>query len=296
MRRKSMKPPEIVLRSACNQRCVYCLAAGRRRGQSAAEIEAVLAAGHTQVSFQGGEPLFSPKLPYWVRRAREKGIEATVFTNGTLLSDDSVVEPVLSAGASCFNVNFPSHLPRLHDYLTGTSGGFRAKVAGIRKLLDSGRARVVFTFVINKFNYSSFPRYIEYVADNFPGLFYVNAYFIINNGAVLKRRELIPAVSECSPYIRAGLETAARRGLKVMVDGIPLCHLGGFEECSADTQRLVLEKHVDMYEKAKGPVCKKCGLNSICAGLRADYAKKFGFGELSPSLANPETVRRRVWQ
>lgn len=284
------------MRSACNQRCVYCLAEGRRRGQSAREIEAVLDCGHGQVSFQGGEPLFSGKLPYWIRRARAKGIEVTVFTNGTLLSDAAVLRPVLEAGAENFNINFPSHIPRLHDYLTGTSGGFKAKVAGIKKLLKTGKVRIVFTFVINKLNYASFPRYISYVAENFPGVFYVNAYFIINNGAVLKRGNLIPSVAECAPFIRAGLEAAAKLGVKVMADGIPLCHLGGFEEHSADTVRLVLEKHVDMYEKAQGPVCRKCGLRKICAGLRADYAKEFGFSELAPSLANPETIKRRVWQ
>ena len=92
--------------TACNLRCVHCeLSAGEPRPYEMQtgeilEVAAYLAAaGCTNVSLTGGEPLVRGDWPEIARGFTRLGIQVKIVTNGVLL-DDGAIELMAGAGVS----------------------------------------------------------------------------------------------------------------------------------------------------------------------------------------------------
>ncbi|MBW2279051.1 MAG: radical SAM protein [Deltaproteobacteria bacterium] len=106
----SPRPPEdepplvqLQLTNDCNLACKYCCTdSGKPRGrelgfeQLCEIVEAArrLMGPKTRFAILGGEPLLSPHALPLARRINELGHPLTVFTNGTLLGDPNLAEPL----------------------------------------------------------------------------------------------------------------------------------------------------------------------------------------------------------
>lgn len=263
--------PNVFLTAACNRRCVYCSAEGEDRAMSARDVREVLARRKGTLVFEGGEPLLTRRLEAWVREARAGGAkDIAVLTNGLNLTDRRRLA-LRRAGVDHFHFNFPSHIGKLYDPLTGTRGLFRRQTEAIKAAAADGPEAAVLVCVLNSKNYRFLPAYVEFAAREFPGLFYIAFNFIKVKGAVKKRVWLVPKLGELSPYLRAALARARELGVNCLVDGVPLCFLRGFEAHSRDVTFLMRGDGVYLSEKERVPACSRCGLSSVCAGPRADY-------------------------
>lgn len=123
----------------CQCACVHC-GAGLYRKDRQDELtpEEILAfidrlgqLGAAAVHFFGGEPLLAAQLPDYVRRARARGMKASVDSNGLLL-DEAMVLRLKEAGIDIVRVSLDSPEPGEHDALRGVPGVFGKAVEGLR--------------------------------------------------------------------------------------------------------------------------------------------------------------------
>lgn len=114
--------------------------------------------GPYHVSFSGGEPLLRPDLPKLVRHVKNKGLKATVVTNGIILNKDRTAE-LVDSGVDLFQVTLLAANQALHD---GLEGGpfFEKVVSSIAGLVNAG-AEVATSFVACKDNIANFEKVLE---------------------------------------------------------------------------------------------------------------------------------------
>ncbi len=283
----------IFLTNSCNQNCIFC----SRLVQKIPEpIKDTILSQKDTLSIEGGEPVLSKDLLRWVNFARENGTRNIILcTNGTGLQNRKFVRNLSDAGVTLFNVNFPTHIEKLFNVLTRTKGFLKQRVAAIKNILDvAGGDRVRLTFVINKLNYLTMPQYARFVKAEFPGLFQIELNLIKVFGCVRSRKFLVPSLTDIEQFLCSISEFCKNNKIKLIVDGIPLCFMEGFESDSIDAYKLVTGKHTYLEEKARPKKCKNCSLSFVCAGPRKDYVRIYGNKELRPSRKDPGPIIKKV--
>lgn len=131
----------LYLTHACNLHCRYCFndAGPRHRDElSTAEwtiiIDDIAAAGVRHVDFLGGEPLLRPDLLALASRARRRGLNTALITNGTLVSES--VAPGIAAHFDDVQVSIDG-VGAVNDRLRG-AGSFQRAAHGLQHLLAQG--------------------------------------------------------------------------------------------------------------------------------------------------------------
>ena len=283
--------PNIILTTRCNGRCIYCSANGEDRHMSIDGVRfSVFNSGHNALVFEGGEPLLCLDLEYWVRMARKSGVEeAHILTNGYLLNSERL-ESLFEAGATHFHFNFPSHISEIHETLTDLKGHFEKQVASISRVYDKNPESLVLVCVVNSLNYKYLADYVEFVAKKFPKLFYIAFNSIKVMGNVRRRRNLVPRLTEVSPYLISALKKAKELHIPCLCDGFPLCVLKGWEVYSRDIEHLLRGNPTYLKEKEAVRQCRKCTLSDLCAGIRKDYVYVHGKSEVKASSLSPEPI------
>ncbi len=132
----------------CNLDCVHCYL-GPRAGREALGdseigaarmhllIDEITEAGCLNLLITGGEPLLREDFPEIYRHAKENGLLVTVFTNGTIITDDITGLfcdlPPLEVEISVYGATAP-----VYESITRVRGSFERCMEGIRSLLDRG--------------------------------------------------------------------------------------------------------------------------------------------------------------
>ena len=145
----------------CNLRCVHCYLGDQAEQHrlkdcelAAAAVKAALSewtdAGCLYLTLTGGEPLLRPDFADIYRHARESGLVVTVFSNGTLVADETVdlfrEWPPRKVEISLYGATAATH-----DGVTGVPGSHARAWAGIRRL-QAGGIRVALKTVLMKAN------------------------------------------------------------------------------------------------------------------------------------------------
>jgi len=134
----------IDLTSRCNLRCVHCYVPPAGQGGEELSTERLLhlldetaEAGCLYLLLTGGEPLLRDDFVDVYRHAKTKGMIVTVFTNGTLVTDEHLDAfsdlPPHNIEISLYGATAPTY-----ERITGVPGSFAQCMAGIRALLDRG--------------------------------------------------------------------------------------------------------------------------------------------------------------
>lgn len=132
---------------SCNLRCVHCYL-GPQSGiakRQAVEmstrrileiIDEITEAGCLYLLLTGGEPLLRADFPYIYRHAKERGLLVTVFSNGTLVSEEIVALfrelPPQEVEISLYGATAPTY-----ERITGVRGSYERCMLGIRRLVDN---------------------------------------------------------------------------------------------------------------------------------------------------------------
>lgn len=145
----------------CNLNCIHCYlgdqAEQHRRQPSELDTGAVkqaltewAEAGCLYLTLTGGEPLLRPDFAEIYRHARELGLVVTVFTNGTLVTEQITAlfreYPPRKVEISLYGATAATH-----DGITGRPGSHRRAWEGVRRLLAAG-VRVELKTVLMKPN------------------------------------------------------------------------------------------------------------------------------------------------
>ncbi|MHB0995658.1 MAG: radical SAM protein [Elusimicrobiales bacterium] len=265
----------------CNQRCVFCSwpeEGGRGPAPGLKDWLRELAAlppGLAQIS--GGEPLLaSPAdLCLLLGAARRLGRRAELQTNALAAADIPAADllkivKALNAAGGYFNVNFPAASPAVDFKITRARGGFKKRLAGVRRLIKAG-AQVRLTHVISSLNYKSLPAFAAFAARSLKGAAWIQFSFIKGAGRAGDGK-YIPGYSAVQPYLEKALAACSGAGFHCEVDHIPPCRLGRFWELNVDVEKMRKGlKGPHLSEKKRLPACRGCRFIKVCPGPRKDY-------------------------
>lgn len=122
--------------SECNLHCIYCYNHWKRPGeaplqvpekqynQNIATLRKLFKVAHVKhVTFSGGEPSLSERLEEQILFCRMKGASISLISNGYALTTERISE-LIRLGVSLFEFPFHSHIPSVHDRMTGVVGSW----------------------------------------------------------------------------------------------------------------------------------------------------------------------------
>ena len=265
----------------CNQRCVFC--SWPEEGGRGPEADlrawlkeiAAMPAGLVQLS--GGEPLLAgaPSLCLLLGAVRRLGRPVELQTNALAAADMPQADLLKLAGAlnaagGYLNVNFPAASPALDYKITRARGGFKKRLAGVRRLLKAG-AQVRLTHVISSLNYKALPAFAAFAARSLKGAAWLQFSFIKGAGRA-EDGAFIPEYSKVQPYLEKALAICAKAGIHCEVDHVPPCFLGKYSGLNVDIEKMKRGlKGPHLQEKKHVPACRGCRFFKLCPGPRKDY-------------------------
>jgi MoaA/NifB/PqqE/SkfB family radical SAM enzyme len=287
----------INITTKCNSDCIFCSRIGEVFGDPEEMIPGIIRSQKNTISFEGGEPTLCPELFKWIDLAkRGKTREIILVTNGILLCNIDYCRKLIKSGITLFNINLPAHVQELHDLLTGTKGTLKLKLQAIKNLISLGQGvKTRLTFVITAENYTILPDYMRFVKKNFPEIFYIALNFIKIAGRVKERKYLVPRLRDVAPYLEKALEYCQKNEIKILSDGLPLCYLKGYEDRAIDSYKIIHKNSTFLGEKNKSAGCARCSVNMLCSGVRKDYMRLYGDGDILPfSKQEQKGVSERI--
>lgn len=135
---------QIEITNKCNLSCLHCFnASGAPHPDelTTQEIFSLLDTlspmGVYQVTFTGGEPLLHPDIFEIVEHARKAPMAVDIFTNGTLLTEDTIKQ-FEKLKIRQFNISLDSVNRSIHDTFRGKKGALQQTLQGISLLKEAG--------------------------------------------------------------------------------------------------------------------------------------------------------------
>jgi len=311
----------ILTGAVCNNNCIFCMEEDRDARyvtNSATTDETVRAIldksrGAEEVCFTSGEPTLNPRLPLWVRWAREHGAaRVSVMTNGRALSYERYADKLVAAGMNRFYVSIHGHTAKLHEGLTRTPESFGQTVAGIEAIARrKGRGLELHTStVITKRNLPHLAEIYAFLR----GLGVDQVVFNVmqaNGRADTFFEQIFPRYTDIAAAAARFVAEVAPREPRVeafFVD-IPLCtttalpdYNRGYVESYVhyeprgaahdlalalrddDGGPLVQIRRADLddAERRKQPACAQCRHDHACEGVWSNYLRRHGWDEFQP--------------
>ncbi|OGS14016.1 MAG: hypothetical protein A2234_03825 [Elusimicrobia bacterium RIFOXYA2_FULL_58_8] len=280
----------------CNLYCIYCHnpPAGQKKDirRTAAELKA---SGVAAVSLEGGgEPTASPDFFPWIKALKGAGVvKIMLSTNAVALARADYCRRAVRE-IDYFTVNFPSHRAELYGRIT-RSVKFPLALKGLENLKALGAEdKIRFFHIISAANYRLLPEFALWAARNFPRAAFVNFTFVRNKGRALEAPRIVPSYAQAAPFIKLALAALKLKGVKAVVQNMPLCVLRNCEGFSFEFQRWrrgdrVLEGGVEPAAACRA--CVRCTLARACCGARPDYLKVHGDRELKASKKDPAAIK-----
>ena len=320
--------------AVCNNNCVFCMEEDRderyvvNSQTDDAMIRSILAErqGAEEICFTSGEPTTNPRLPIWVRWAKEARFRRiSVMTNGRSLSYERYARTLAAAGMNRFYVSIHGHTEKLHETLTRTPESFAQTVGGLDQIAKLKRHGVELhtSTVVTKRN-------LPHVADIYRflrghGVDQVVFNVMQANGRAHTNFEhIFPRDQEIAATFGRFLEDQMRleaQPMAFLVD-IPLCtteripdfNRGYVEayvhyEPMSGAQKVVpaerllarKEQHggrdvvavqradLDVLAREKRAECRTCRHDARCEGVWKNYLARFGWDEMQP-IPSPDAV------
>ena len=217
---------------ACNQNCRFCYNHWRPQGSSPTDARAAARtlrriyrqADIGSISFSGGEPTLLSNLHDLVLRCRFRGSAVNVLTNGTLLSEDDIVN-FASIGLSALQIPLLSSNPDVHDALTGVAGSWtRAHKAAEQALIRLGADHFAAVLILTAENAATVGETLEMYGSMGIRNVMVNRFNIGGNG-IANRRALSLGVEGLRNAFRTASGFALSHPQMNFVSGVctPIC-------------------------------------------------------------------------
>lgn len=138
----------LALTHRCNLRCVHCYLGPqeaqheKRHLEMSTEqvmsvIDEITEAGCLSLLITGGDPLLRKDFGDIYRRAKTNGLLVTVFTNGTLVTDE-ILELFTDLPPRAVEITLYGATVETYERITGVAGSYERCLAGIRHLLEGG--------------------------------------------------------------------------------------------------------------------------------------------------------------
>lgn len=222
---------EIAITYRCNNSCLFCYAGcgkdhKKNEEMSLKEIKYIITLFRDKAkipffSFTGGEPLIRPDLENMIRFAYKSGLKVNLITNGTLVNEKRAFS-LYKSGLKTAQVSVESHIPEIHDRLTGRPGSFEQTLWGIKCLQKAGIS-VQTNTTLTRINVPDVREYPAFIRKLGVMNFSMNLY--IPSGRGLYHKELFYPYSEIGPVIEHIRKAAIKENLTFYwYSPVPYCY------------------------------------------------------------------------
>ncbi|MBN2444236.1 MAG: radical SAM protein [Spirochaetales bacterium] len=222
---------EIAITYKCNNRCLFCYAdcgngPDTRNEMSLKEIKYIIKVFREKAkipffSFTGGEPLVRPDLEKMIRYAYKTGLKVNLITNGTLVTEKRAVS-LYKSGLRTAQVSIESHIPQIHDHLTGNEGSLERTLQGIKYLQQVGIS-VQTNTTLTQLNIKGIETLPMFLRNSGITRFSMNLY--IPSGRKQYSKELFFPYSKIGPVIETIRKEASRQDLTFYwYSPVPYCY------------------------------------------------------------------------
>jgi MoaA/NifB/PqqE/SkfB family radical SAM enzyme/2-polyprenyl-3-methyl-5-hydroxy-6-metoxy-1,4-benzoquinol methylase len=290
----------------CNENCSFCHTLDVRhiQGESSevhAKIERAAELGHTMVVFSGGEATIRSELFEWAAHAVALGMDTGLVTNGLMLAYDDYLNRLLALRLKYVYMSLHGGTAKIHNLLVRAST-FDAAEKALANISGKG-LDVTVNCVVTKQNLNHLKPMVDLVLP-FKDVRLKFSMVQPKGGGDKLFYQLTPRVSEVGAKVHEaiayGLEKTGGHGPAFGHDGIPFCHVPGYESLFDDlkTHRywtMVEVGEPDFFpvdDKAKVQPAEKCGpcaMRGACPGLFQGYREEFGIEELKPVVDRPRS-------
>jgi len=147
MRPQRLAAPFLVvwnLTNACNLRCQHCYQRADKPSpdelsteEAKRIIDQLSESNVSAIAFSGGEPMVRPDFYELAQYAVSNGLQVSVATNGTLLTQENV-KRLKEAGVAYVEVSLDGAKAEIHDAFRGVKGAFEKTCEGIRNAVNGG--------------------------------------------------------------------------------------------------------------------------------------------------------------
>lgn len=299
----------IEVNDVCNLGCAFCGIA-RQGDTPAGEVERqLLVAAESQgdrITFGGGEPTLDSRLPRWVARAAELGIDARqVETNGMRFADPGFTTSLREAGLTHARVMLPAATDQPWGSITRTDTGLELAWRGARALVDAGVETHVVVPVCQG-NVAELSALVDRIASTLSGVGSVTlrpVFFQLRPEAHpsptasahdediknLARAQMVP-IAELAPALAAAVDRGASHDLPVHLDvpeGLPLCSLRHHPGALAVARPPRAPRGSAMPDG-----CHRCAMLERCGGQGAMDSLVHGPFEVRPFERIPPALVR----
>ncbi len=298
----------------CNNNCVHCIVAGVREklakeGKSADRttdeikkiIERSVKSGADKVYFTGGETTIRPDFLELLSYVKEKGLKTGLQTNGRAFSITGFADKVMHI-APDINIEIAVHHsePEIHDKVTRVSGSAEQTLEGINNLMNRG-AKITLKTVVTRFNHSNLKDLVQMAS----GLKIKNFEIVYPHGLGNARKywkDIVVPYTGIIKDVTDAIDEGRKTGVHIMLEGIPLCFLEGYEDHAREKMRSAKETEGNRKElcflytglsdwnnarrevKAKVDSCRTCIYFDACEGPWEEYLELNGAEEFVPVI------------
>ena len=274
---------DLFITNKCNSNCIMCPLSELSRKkmipsqyQWIKEYIHVLPPDIPYINITGGEPTLDTDKFQDILKNLKKKFQKSQFqllTNGRSFSDTSFLKETLCniPNYTRFAVPIHSAVESVHDRITQSPGSFRQTDRGIKNLLKYDQ-KVEVRIVLSKINIPSLRETVEYIANNYRGIFVVNFVGLEMMGNAARNKDMLwMDYKYLFHQIRESILFLICRGIDTQLYNFPLCAIDkGFWPLAA--------KSITDYKIRYKEECNDCMAKPVCGGFFSSTLK----------LMNPE--------
>jgi radical SAM protein with 4Fe4S-binding SPASM domain len=254
------------------------------------------------VTLTGGEPLLRADLPILLDALRERNIQVTIISNGSLLKEQTAIS-LLDHGVALFELPLLSHQREVHDRLSAAPGAWDSVLAAMAHIrLHHGQ--VVAAFVATRLNIGHLYETIK-LAFAFGARAIMFNRFNPGGRGRTHLSQLLPSIEQVREALTVAESASVEFGIPIscsipiqpcLIDTSAFPHLG-FGYCAAGSERayytldplgnvrpcnhsttilgnlfeesfgeLVSQERLSGFVNALPSMCVLCGQSAICQG------------------------------
>lgn len=283
----------------CNSACTFCVVSSPLYTKDTVRYEDIIdflkvnaGQGWDAVNLHGGEPTVHPRFIEILETIRDLGYhEVLLQTNAIRLADNGFARKIMDLGVAKFIISLHGDIPEMQDSQTGTPGGFKRTIQGIRnvKMQD---AHVRTNTVITRQNLSRLTDICRFACEL--GVDHINLSNMHPVGSALFSRGVsMPAFNEMQQEVYKAVDLAVSYGKIVTLEGFPYCVIRDRIEHQLNNEvreirMLMRGQVVEDYDKFMsdmmrvfGPPCTGCAVKKQCGGVYPQYIQYNGWDEFS---------------
>jgi MoaA/NifB/PqqE/SkfB family radical SAM enzyme len=291
---------------SCNNNCVHCVIADKRRRWESEgkaidlstegykkEILKARNEGISEILFTGGEPTVRKDIFSLVGYARGLGLGISMQTNGRMFYYEEYCKRMCAIAGIYYVIALHGSKAEIHDKITQKEGSFRQTLGGMKNLIKMGQS-VNAKVVISKINMGDLTNIAKLCGER--GVKRLDFAFPHALGNAWQNFDkVVPRYSEIKEEVHRAAEFCIKNNIKVDFEAIPFCFMEGYEETVGDVVHVgeggiylkslygeVMDWTVARKQiKTKFGKCKRCKYDNVCEGVWKEYPIRYGDEEFA---------------